>query len=379
MALVAILRQHGTALEHLGLVYLLGIVGAAKFLWAPYIDRHCPWPRLGHYRAWLIVSQSGMMLALLALSQLNVVHQFAQIFTICLIVAVCAATQGIAGDGLACRMLTTDARSTANALKTAGGLFGFMLGGGLVLMAYPWLGWQGSCILLAGGTALTLLQLPTLREPAQPASPLTTCALLARCWSFWHHSGGIAWLLTLLLFPMGTMLAYALITPVLVDAGWSMERIGLVVNLLGSILGMSSALLTGWSMRKIGRQRALLIAAILQLIAVLSIAIPVMGHHSVTAVAVATGIYFFCYNPALTVLGTLMMDRASVHSPATDYTLQYSVMTSFGMVLGSIGMVLAQYLGYAATLALATFTTLLAIAWVAIHQPTFAVPAKDAP
>ena len=318
------------------------------------------------------------MLALLVLSQLNVVQQFVPIFALCLLVAICAATQGIAGDGLACRILTVDARSMANALKTAGGLFGFMIGGGLVLMAYPWLGWQGSCMLLAGGTALTLLQLPALREPARPTSLLTTRALLARCWNFWHHRGGFSWLLTLLLFPMGTMLAYALITPVLVDAGWSMERIGLVVNLLGSVLGMSSALLTGWGIRRIGRQRALLIAAILQLAAVLAIAIPITGHHSVAAVAIATGIYFFCYNPALTVLGTLMMDRASAHSPATDYTLQYSVMTSFGMLLGSIGMVLAQHLGYAATLAIATFTTLLAIALAVFHQPAFAASVKEA-
>lgn len=50
IALVAILRESGAALEMVSVVYLLGLVWALKFLWAPWVDR---WQsrQIGHFRA----------------------------------------------------------------------------------------------------------------------------------------------------------------------------------------------------------------------------------------------------------------------------------------------------------------------------------------
>ena len=70
--------------------------------------------------------------------------------------------------------------------------------------------------------------------------------------------------------------------------------------------------------------------------------------------------YFLLYNPAATVLATLMMDQSSQASPATDYALQVSLSQCFVMVLTSAGAMLAGRIGYGGVIGVAVILALLA-------------------
>src|SRR5690606_27612309 len=63
IGLVAILRDGGTPLETLGALTLIGLVWPLKVLWAPLLDRYGSRTR-GHYRSWLLVLQSALVVAL---------------------------------------------------------------------------------------------------------------------------------------------------------------------------------------------------------------------------------------------------------------------------------------------------------------------------
>ena len=140
VALVAILRGQGASLEQVSSVYILGMIGACKFLWAPLVDRVRFTPRIGHFRGWLLLMQSLMVVVLCFLANLDVTTDFGAIYLLCIVMAVCGATQDIATDALVCSLLTEEERGMGNGIQTAGGMFGFMVGAGLVLMAYPSLG-----------------------------------------------------------------------------------------------------------------------------------------------------------------------------------------------------------------------------------------------
>ena len=66
VGLTAILRDGGTSLDTLALLQFVGLIWPTKFLWAPILDRYGSRHR-GHYRSWLLVLQSGLVFALLAL------------------------------------------------------------------------------------------------------------------------------------------------------------------------------------------------------------------------------------------------------------------------------------------------------------------------
>ncbi len=368
VALVAILREQGASLERISLIYLLGMFGACKFLWAPLVDRIRLTRRCGHYQGWLIVSQLGLALGLVAMGCLNIATDFTLIYLLCLLVTLCGASQDIAVDGLACRLLTPAERGIGNGLQTAGGLLSYLIGGGVVLILYPHIGWRACLWMLAAGTAISLIQLPFFREPGWPRTPLPGRQLL-RFITFWRHDRASGWLVVLLCYAMGISIAWSILIPVLIDAGWKMERVGLMVNVQGSVAGCLSALLTGWLIRHISRRQALLLAALSQLIAVAAIALPVLGYTSNTVVTFAVCIYFFCYNPAMAVIGTLIMDNASPQTPATDFTLQFSFYQISAMFMGACGVWLAGRLGYGAVQLVALFAALLTVVLSLRHRP----------
>ncbi|MBK1688926.1 MFS transporter [Rubrivivax gelatinosus] len=360
VALVAILRRAGMPLEQLGAIYLLGLFWVLKFLWAPWVDR-LSFGRWGHERGWLLLAQAGMVLALLAMAPLDPVQDFSRVLAGCVVVGALSATQDLAADALACRRLAPSDRALGNAIQAAGGLLGNLLGAGAVLVLYERIGWAGAMALLAAGTAVSWVQLLALREPPQPRVPPERAGLRASVVGLWRRPQGARWLAMLALYPVGVSMAYALLTPLLADAGWSLEGIGWVVNGLGSLLGIVSALATGWLIRRGGRRRALVVAAALQVPGVLAL-LPLVGGDSGTGAALAgAGLLFLFYNPALVVMSTLMMDRVDPARPATDYALQYGLFLGFATVVTGGATALAGVLGYGTVLALAVLAALAAV------------------
>lgn len=361
VAFVAILRERGASLDQIGLVYMLGMVWPFKFLWAPWVDSYsCT--RHGHYRFWLLLMQAGMVCMLVGMSGFDPLRDFVWIYVLCLVVALLSATQDIAVDGLVCRMLPVHERGLANGLQIAGNLLGTLLGAGVVLMCYQWLGWMGSMWLLAAVTAVSWVQLLIFREPSWKIQATDITANVRRFWTFWREPGRMYWLAVLILYPVGSSLGYALIAPLLIDQGWSLEKVGFALNVVGPAAGGVAAVGTGGAVRRLGRRKAMIGAAILQLVSVVAIVPLVLDVKGAWLVMVLVAVYYGCYNPASVVLATLMMDEASRSSPATDYALQFSVNQFFAFGMVSLGAVIAQRLGYQGVLWVAAVAGVLAIA-----------------
>lgn len=366
-AMVAILRESGASLEMVSVVYLLGLVWALKFLWAPWVDR---WQsrRLGHYRAWLIAMQTLMVLCLLAIGRFNPVSDFGTIYGLCMLLSLAAATQDVATDGLAYRLVSSQDRGMANGLQAACGMLGNLLGAGGVLIAYPHVGWSGCTLILTAGTAVSLLQVLWFKEPVHPLHVGDDAKVFKRLWALVLRPGKLGWLSMILFYPLGVSLGYALINPILVDAGWSLDRIGLAVNVIGSLCGIPAALLTGRLIRRYGVRPVLIGAAVLQVPGILVLALPLTGATGMLPVTVAVGLFFFCYNPAVAVISTLMMSACDAKSPATDYALQYSLYMLFSIIAVTLGTAAAGQVGYIGVLGIAAACALAMVPMAIGHK-----------
>ncbi len=360
IALVAILRSQGAGMDMIGLIYMLGLVWPLKLLWAPLIDR-TGWGRLGRYRGWLLLTQGGLVVVLLLIGRFDPTADFATVYALCFLVALLASTQDIAVDGLACRLLPASRRGLGNGLQVAGGLVGNLIGGGLMLMVYPHIGWTGCMIALAAATSVSFVQLLWFAEPVWLTDVVTARRLYRRFAGFWSQPGSGYWLALLLLVPIGSSMAYAVITPLLVDAGWSFGRIGFTVNVIGSIVGLLSALATGWAIGRTRRRNALVGAGAIQIVGVVSVMALVLGFGGDVGAGLATALFFVCYNPLATVMATLMMDRASPDSPATDYTLQFSINQFVAIGTMTFSAMLAASFGYLGALWFAAAAALIAM------------------
>jgi len=360
-AFVAILRQQGASLDQIGMVYLLGMVWPFKFLWAPLVDAWSPARRHGHYRSWLLLIQGSMVAVLAVMGRYDPVHDFHLIYLLCLLMAFLSVTQDIAADALVCRLLPASARGFANGLQIAGNLLGTLLGAGVVLMGWHHLGWGGSMRALAAATAITWGQLWLFGEPAWPVQAASITRHFQRVWTFWKMPGRGYWLAILCIYPIGSSIAYALIIPALVDAGWEMQRIGFILNVAGAGAGILSAVAFGGLIRAISQRTAMVTAAILQLAGIAAIWLLLSATHEAAMAAALVVTYYVCYNPAAVMLAFLMMQATDTASPATDYAQQFSVNQFFALGMIAAGAFIAQRAGYTAALWIATGASLVAL------------------
>ena len=99
--LSAWLRQSGIERATIGMLSWVGLVYTLKFLWAPVVDRlRLPiiGPLLGQRRSWMLLAQSGIAAALMAISGSDPKTQVGHMAVLALLLAFAAATQDVAVD-----------------------------------------------------------------------------------------------------------------------------------------------------------------------------------------------------------------------------------------------------------------------------------------
>jgi predicted MFS family arabinose efflux permease len=358
--LVSILRQQGVDLTSLGLVGVIGSIWAVKFLWAPLIDRFGV-RRLGHYRSWILILQPLVALATAALLLIREPEQqLDQIMIILAIYVTTSATQDMAVDALALRLVSARDRGPANGIATAGSWLGNILGGGAVVIVHDHFGWNAAVLTL---TALTLLPLAFIlgfTEPDRPErhTPLRTGyrALLG----VFNQPGSRTWaLLVMPLFQVGTTTVYGVLATALVDAGWSLTRIGIVLGMVIGVPAGLAALITGWCIARFGRMAGLIGAGLLCTVTAMPLLPLMLGRAPLASTTLALCGYTAAMAAANTLMYTLNMDCSRPGTAATDFTTLSAWATLWTFIAGAGFFALADTRGYPAVLGCGIGITLL--------------------
>jgi predicted MFS family arabinose efflux permease len=351
--LSAVLRERGVPLGRIGLIQLVALVWVVKFAWAPLVDR---WGsrRFGHYRPWLIATQTLMVVALLALSRLEVVRDLPLVVLLMVGLAVLSATQDIATDATAVRLLEPSERGVGNGIQKAGGFLGLMVGGGGGLLAYDRWGWAPAMVLLAALTAVPLPLLLFYREPGMMAASRRHQVSMRTLAAFFHQPGAVRWAFVVLpVYLAGIGVAYPLVTPMLVDSDWPLDTIGSVWIIGGSGVAMLAALIAGGLLSAIPRRPALVGLALAQVAAIAALLLLAQSTGGALVGLAAVVLLSGAYAAVGTAVYTINMDWSRADSAATDYTVQDSFVHLCTQVAGAAGLALAGILGYTTVLTVA--------------------------
>lgn len=253
-ALPTILRREGVPVEQItGLVALLVLPWAGKFLWAPLVDlgRNSRWG----LRAWIVTAQTLMGLTLLPLAWLAPAEHLDWWRILLLAHGFCAATQDVAIDALAIKCVPGAERGRINGYMQAGMLAGrSCFGGGLLLLA-GMLGTTGMIFALVVAIWGTLTLVLLVREPVAGGPRRTLADFTAALWAAAGRRTtwlGLAFALT---GAAGFEAAGALAGPYLVDRGVPQETIGWFfgVIVIGAMVG--GGLLGGRLADRVGHLR----------------------------------------------------------------------------------------------------------------------------
>lgn len=381
-ALPAILRTYEAPLSLISLSGLLAIPWALKVFWAPWVDRYY-WPRLGYRRSWILPMNLGLIGVLVGLAAFDPASLrdptgVYTLFALLFLVNLFAATQDVATDGLAVRILAPHERGLGNGIQVSSYRVGIIIGGGLLLYVLDTLGWQLSFIVLIGFSCLLLLPVVLYREP--PVLPAVRAHVHDPVWQIWRdffrRPGLEGWIWVLVTYKVAESLASAMVKPMMVDQGMSLADIGLQVSMAGAVTTITGAMLGGWLVTRLGRRTGMVAFAAVQSLLFASYAWPATGQglaglSSTQLIVVINAAEHLLGGMAMAALLSAVMDRARQSHAGVDFTLQVSLLAVFGGLFYLPAGLLVEQIGYASHFLVAGLAGLLLLwpAWRYTREP----------
>jgi MFS transporter, PAT family, beta-lactamase induction signal transducer AmpG len=364
-ALPTWLRVQGLPVDQItGLTSLLVLPWVLKFLWAPLLD--FARGNRGGLRAWIITAQLLMGGTLLPIIWLDALQQFNIIRLLLVAHAFAAATQDVAVDALALRLVPERERGRLNGAMQAGMLVGRSVfgGGALVLSAY--LGWPIVIIALAACVWTSLIAVAFVREPEIVLEqttrrnfwPVGTMAILKR---------PTTWLGFAFAVTAGAAFEAAgvLCGPMLVDHGFSQQTVGWLLGIPVVAATITGGLLGGFLADRFGHGRVVT-AGILGFSAMVLVLAGVdwTGWSALPVYVCALTAFYFCIGVFTAASYALFMDLSRPPLAATQFSAFMAATNGCEAWAGWTGGRIVAASGYSMAFVAMTVVSLLSIALV---------------
>jgi predicted MFS family arabinose efflux permease len=177
------------------------------------------------------------------------------------------------------------------------------------------------------------------------------------------------WLLILVLYSVGGMMAGTMFRPLLVDVGLSLVEIGLLLGVVTQTAGMLGAITAGFFIAPLGRKRSLIVFGLLRTVMMMAYLLPASGVTSLPILYLVAISVQFTLSMATTATCTVMMDQSELATAGTDYTIQTSVVFLGGFSAAALSGVIAQAIGYQGVFAISVAITLVSVVTIAKFFP----------
>ncbi len=345
LGLPAVLRTAGLQLDQIGLLYLIVLPWALKFLWAPFIERF-RLPRVGKNRSRIIVG-AGVGICALGLVILAFAGPSPVIVAIAILffIAGVTATVDIACDGYAVETLSKEQHGWANAAQVGGAYLGSAIGAGLFLVLVDLYGWTTATLVMAA--LVVLLMLPFMCGPSAIARVETRnqTPSMRRALNRQEIRNG---LVIAALYVAAQKWGLAMLGPFLIDYGFSLASLGLLNGAGSMIVGFAGALLGGMLVRLYGSRRVLLLSIIAQ--SLLLCAFALLALHRETAHWIVMALAITSSSGVMSIgfvaLYACFMGWSDPRQAGVDFTL-FQCMDGIVSMAGGIGAgTIAERFGY---------------------------------
>lgn len=399
------LTEAGVNLTNIGLVSLVGLAYAFKFLWSPLVDR-LPIPGLttllGRRRSWMLVSQCAIVAAALAMAVTDPGDPDTRRWTIlwALVVAFGSATQDIAIDAYRTEILAETQLGAGAANLVFGYRVGMLASGGGALIIADAAGWGWAYALMAALMAVGVIAVFVNPEPAVRHTPAQQAleaagtewtqrlvgipsgvrralswgygAVLCPFLDFMRRPGWIVVLLFVATYKYGDALLGVMAAPFYVQAGFSLTEIGVVTKGFGLVMTLVGAGLGGVMVARFGVLRALLVCGVLQALSNLVFVAQAWVGYSMPMLMVTISVENLTGGMGTTAFVAYLSSLCNVAYTATQYALLSSMTAAARTFFASGGGWLADrvdWVEYFLLTTLAAIPGLLLLLWMMRRLP----------
>ena len=398
-------------IKTVGMMSLVNFAYSFKFLWAPLVD-NVPVPvlsrMLGRRRAWMLVSQAGVIAGLVGLSFGDPVNALGTMAAFAVLLAFSSSTQDIAIDAWRIEVAPVEQQPLMAGVTTLGYRLGLLAGGAGALFLATRPDWGSAYLAMAAlmgiGVIGALLAQRTrepegsvagdetiaaaasgLPAPGREAVQFVYRAIVAPFVDFFARHGlstAILILLLISLYSISDRVMGVMAAPFYIRQGFTTDEIAIVSKTYGVWVGIAGALMGGLAAMRLGPQRTLILGCILGSASNLAFAWLTTQGHSVPAFVIA-----ITFENALGGFsGTALIAYISSLTNVTFSGTQYALFSSFaampGKFAGAASGFLVEALGgyywfFIATAAMGIPAFLLVL--ILMRTRPYPHPAKDLP
>jgi MFS transporter, PAT family, beta-lactamase induction signal transducer AmpG len=394
--LQAWMKTSGIDIKTIGLFAAVGVPYNIKFLWAPLVDAlDVPVlsKLLGRRRGWLLFAQAWLMTAIVCLGLCDPAVSAFAVAVAAFVVAAASATQDIVIDAFRVESLPENEQAAGMASYVAAYRVGALTSGAgallLVAALQAELGQRGAwtacyalmaMLVLIGvlGTLLAVEPAASVAVEAEHALPLPKNSLerafesaLAAFRDFLARELAVAALAFVALFKLADALAFALLTPFVLDLGFSLPQLAAIRNGVGFAVAVLGGFAGGLVARALPLSVSLWIGGLLQTVMILAFSWQAVAGNSLATLTFTTTIEFFT-DAVGTVIFVAYLS-ALCNNPlytATQYALLTAV-AALGRNVFALGTgYLAHAVGWAWFFVLCALTgvpALALLAWLHMH------------
>ncbi|MEQ1975539.1 MFS transporter [Xenorhabdus sp. SGI240] len=370
----AFLRNHGVTPDKIGLLYLLMLPWAFKFLWASVVERY---RKSGsgdtHPRRLMLCGNLLIVLLFGSISLAKPAEHMPLIIAALFLITLCLTVVDTTTDGHAIDRLSPQHRPWSNVMQVGGSYLGAMIGSGLFLYLTSLYGWHIGAGMLA--IAILLMSLPVLFirktqgqvESNGSKTPSTASSNLSQKPSLkdaLRRTPVKQALMLILLCMIGTRLSLGMLSPFLVDRGVDLTQLGIIAASGGALAGLSGVLLGGIVVRKLGAIQTL--SAVMLLECLVLVSIFWLAQQPETPLSLLSAAYVFITLITATkfvALYTQMMSLAAGIQSGVDFALMQSADMSIAIICSILGGLIVTKASYASLFALASLFTLAGLFW----------------
>lgn len=365
MALPAMLRSLGYSTEAIGMVGVVILPWALKFLWAPLVDR-AEGGRLGRRQSWIVPAQIVVVLlyALIALSA-AANASILIVIGLLLVANTVSATQDIATDGWAVELMRGPELAWANGLQVGGFALGMLIGGAATLAVFEeggWLSAFGLLGLLTAASIVPVLMIPREAGQRVGAGPFARPGLLRTI----RRPGAVLMLSVAALFHFAESIAGSMLGPILIDSGLSLREVGIVTGAGVACTAVLGAGVGGPLSHRFGAVRTAIVSGTLTALSLLLWSLmAVWGSVSLTGAISVMLVGGITGGVAYVAFFTIFMQWASPDQAGTDFTVLQCTESCTNIVAAIVAGQLAALIGFSGLFAAASLVGIVAIAWIA--------------
>ena len=334
----------------IGLFSLVALPYSLKFLWSPLLDRYVP-PFLGRRRGWMLLTQIALLIAIAAMALHDPTTALQALAVNALVVAFLSASQDISIDAYRTDVLEHHEMGAGAAINVLGYRIALLITGAVALMLADRMPWPTVYVAMAALMVIGIVATILAPEPLLRAAPPRTLADAVKLpfLEFFTRAGvakGVVALLFIVLYKYPESLAQNMLTPFLLQTGFTQTDIGAVQGGVGLIATIVGSVAGGALMGRLGINKSLWLFGGAQALSnLMYYGLALVGRSQAFLIA-AVGVEYFCYGMVASAMVAFLMSLCSMRFSATQYALLSSLMAVSRDILVAPGGRIVEMVGW---------------------------------